>query len=407
MSPHNRDKQLKPNSVPSGFQSHSTPNLSSLSNHESESRQLNNRPEDGTTTTSSLHPDQAIAVSPDPSADNMTSPSEPASIEDLSLDFGNEPPSLSLGTSEEEDDSAEEDDDSPVSNLPGPPMLSQQHSRSYTYLAPSTFAPPFYNRPPTPLPPSPSLTSLFRPNFSSQNSRPTTPDPSSDEGGASHTRGEATGSHTPNSAAASTLTSTFRSAKPIPRASPKVPTYEYYGFTLYLTSSLAFIVYLLWAFLPSPFLHQLGIYYYPNRWWALAIPAWTVMLIVYIYVALASYNVGYLTLPLQSVECLVDEAANVAVIDGSGNITKTERPSWQDLNSDRSKNKKGSGGGAVKKKPSSQNNSNKALMSQELDWCSLWNEGTDAVMDIPIGGVCEILYGMRNDLDDTRYDDEE
>ncbi|EGP85375.1 uncharacterized protein MYCGRDRAFT_19397, partial [Zymoseptoria tritici IPO323] len=95
----------------------------------------------------------------------------------------------------------------------------------------------------------------------------------------------------------------------------KVPTYEYYGFTLYLTSSLSFIVYLLWSFLPSPFLHQLGISYYPNRWWALAIPAWTVMLLVYIYVALASYNVGYLTLPLTSLECLVDEAANVAVVD--------------------------------------------------------------------------------------------
>jgi phosphatidylinositol glycan class P protein len=29
----------------------------------------------------------------------------------------------------------------------------------------------------------------------------------------------------------------------------------------------------------------------------------------------------------------------------------------------------------------------------ELDWRLLWREGTDAVMDIPIGGVCEILYG--------------
>jgi phosphatidylinositol glycan class P protein len=27
----------------------------------------------------------------------------------------------------------------------------------------------------------------------------------------------------------------------------------------------------------------------------------------------------------------------------------------------------------------------------------LWNEGTDAVMDIPIGGVCEILYGDHGD----------
>ena len=30
----------------------------------------------------------------------------------------------------------------------------------------------------------------------------------------------------------------------------------------------------------------------------------------------------------------------------------------------------------------------------------LWNEGTDAVMDVPIGGVCEILYGKADDDDD-------
>ena len=375
-------------SMPTSFQSQSTPNLSIPSDHESGNRW----PDDGSETENGIsrHRDHPPSISPDRSADTMTSPSEPASIEDLSLDFTNNPPSLSPGTSEDEY-SAEEENGS-VTNLPTRPMLSPQYSRSHTYLGPSAFAPPFYNRPPTPLPPSPSLTSLLRPNFSSQNSRPTTPDPSSDEGGTSHNRGEATGSHTPNSAAASTITSTFRSAKPIPRASPKVPTYEYYGFTLYLTSSLAFIVYLLWSFLPSPFLHQLGIYYYPNRWWALAIPAWTVMLILYIYVALASYNVGYLTLPLQSVECMVDEAANVAVIDASGNITRNGR-----LSSNRSKERKNTMGTS-----SHNNNDDKAVGGKELDWRSLWNEGTDAVMDIPVGGVCEILYGTTNDFDDTK-----
>lgn len=27
------------------------------------------------------------------------------------------------------------------------------------------------------------------------------------------------------------------------------------------------------------------------------------------------------------------------------------------------------------------------------NWRLVWNEGTDAVMDVPIGGVCEVLYG--------------
>ncbi|KAI6086682.1 PIG-P-domain-containing protein [Hypoxylon rubiginosum] len=190
------------------------------------------------------------------------------------------------------------------------------------------FAPPFYGRPPTPLPPSPSLTSLLRP------SRPTTPDASDDE------------------------------LEPVPRASPKVPTYEYYGFVLYLFSTLTFLIYLLWAYLPSPFLHALGIYYYPNRWWALAVPAWLVMLIVFIYVALAAYNTEYLTLPLHSVETLVDEAAKVATVDGAGNIRLG--PSWKPI---------------TEKEAS------------YIDWRNVWNKGTDAVMDVPLSGVNEILYG--------------
>lgn len=94
---------------------------------------------------------------------------------------------------------------------------------------PNAFAPPFYNRPPTPLPPSPSLTSLFRPPFSATPSRPTTPDSSDVE--------------TPNDTEAAVAKSARR-ATTVPRASPKVPTYEYYGFVLYLASSLAFCEYI-------------------------------------------------------------------------------------------------------------------------------------------------------------------
>ncbi|KAF9884926.1 hypothetical protein FE257_000917 [Aspergillus nanangensis] len=106
--------------------------------------------------------------------------------------------------------------------------LAMHHAfqRSTSSLhGPNTFAPPFYNRPPTPLPPSPSLTSLLRPPFSTTTSRPTTPDSSDVE--------------TPNDTEAAVAKSARR-ATTVPRASPKVPTYEYYGFVLYLASSLAF-----------------------------------------------------------------------------------------------------------------------------------------------------------------------
>lgn len=366
MPPQSRGKHLKPPPVPTGLHSKSTPNLPTLRNLTS-------------TTNGTDSSTNNASADPTFSPDMITSPSEPASLEDFSLD-----PASDSGDSEEEQRN-------PIGSLTSTRNgIYHQHSRSHTYLAPSAFAPPFYNRPPTPLPPSPSLTSLLRPTFSSQNSRPATPDPSSDEGGTPTTRPVTAGTQTPNSAAAaSTLTSSYRTAKPIPRASPKVPTYEYYGFTLYLTSSLTFLVYLLWSFLPSPFLHQLGIYYFPDRWWALAIPAWTVMFMVYIYAALASYNTGYLTLPMGSVECLVDEAANVAVVDAKGRIVRDDRPSWG------RESVKGARGGRRYGGHSRQSSYTKSSgLVPEVDWRGLWNEGTDAVMDIPVGGVCEILYGQ-------------
>ena len=105
------------------------------------------------------------------------------------------------------------------------PFLHQSNS---SFLIANAFAPPFYNRPPTPLPPSPSLTSLLRPSFSTTTSRPTTPDDSEND--------------TPNDTEAAVAKSA-RTAITVPRASPKVPTYEYYGFVLYLLSSLAFCQY--------------------------------------------------------------------------------------------------------------------------------------------------------------------
>lgn len=131
-------------------------------------------------------------------------------------------------------------------------------------------------------------------------------------------------------------------------------------------------MYLLWSYLPSPFLHQLGIHYYPDRWWALAIPSFLVMTIIYIYVALASYNIGYLTLPLNSIENIVDDAADIAVVDEQGKIKGKGRRDTPSFIYDEGF---GTGTGA--------------------DWSGrgLWSEGTDAVMDVPVGGVCRILYG--------------
>lgn len=215
-----------------------------------------------------------------------------------------------------------------------------------------TFYPPFYGRPPTPLPPSPSLTSLLRP------SHPTTPDSSSetedeDEGEEEEVNKDKKQSNNINNLPKKKKKKKKHSTSLSRPAPPIVPTYEYYGFVLYLFSSLTFLIYLLWSYLPSPFLHALGIYYYPNRWWSLALPSFLVMFFLYIYVALATYNTSYLTLPLQSIETIVDEASKVATLD---HTTRRKERSLQ-------------------------------------DWREVWDYPSDAVMDVPLGGVCEILYG--------------
>ena len=140
------------------------------------------------------------------------------------------------------------------------------------------------------------------------------------------------------------------------------------------------------------------------------------MLLVFIYVALLSYNVEYLTLGMGSVECMVDEAANVALIDEHGRLVKggskrlvAEQEKIErrraNLASQSSKKK-----GKAKANGSSRNSSGAPIFAnghvhaspypdqyeagqQAWNWGTMWNEGTDAVMDVPLGGVCEVLYG--------------
>ena len=185
---------------------------------------------------------------------DLAQPITPAEETPRALEIGHPSASSSSSTygdeekdegEEEEEEEEEEDDDSGTQSqytlddesseessdgesddgneAPGqPPFL--HHSNS-SLLMSNAFAPPYYNRPPTPLPASPSLTSLLRPSFSTTTSRPTTPDSSEND--------------TPNDTEAAVAKSA-RIATTVPRASPKVPTYEYYGFVLYLLSSLGF-----------------------------------------------------------------------------------------------------------------------------------------------------------------------
>lgn len=55
---------------------------------------------------------------------------------------------------------------------------------------------------------------------------------------------------------------------------------EVYGFVGSITTVIATVIYLAWAYTPEPWLHSLGITYYPSKYWALATPAFAIVTVV-------------------------------------------------------------------------------------------------------------------------------
>ena len=87
------------------------------------------------------------------------------------------------------------------------------------------------------------------------------------------------------------------------------------------------------------------------------------MAVVFVYVALAAYNSEVLTLPLGSLGAIVDEVGVVAVVDQDGKLVGKGRRYDMDER------------------------------VGDWRWRDAWSYSTDAVLDVPVGGVCEVLYG--------------
>ncbi|KAF9485123.1 PIG-P-domain-containing protein [Pholiota conissans] len=60
---------------------------------------------------------------------------------------------------------------------------------------------------------------------------------------------------------------------------------EFYGFVAWTSTYLLFVLYILWAVLPDEWIVWTGVTWYPNREWALLIPAWSVMVVILTYIS--------------------------------------------------------------------------------------------------------------------------
>ena len=127
------------------------------------------------------------------------------------------------------------------------------------------FAPPFYNRPPY-LPPSPSFTSLLITTKQRFNlaSGANTPDSSENESSVDRASRFAKESSAVERASSVGPVAWSGAGGPSDRPGSGNGG-EYYGFVMYLCSSVIFALYVLWAYLPSSALHYVGLYYYPDR----------------------------------------------------------------------------------------------------------------------------------------------
>lgn len=83
---------------------------------------------------------------------------------------------------------------------------------------------------------------------------------------------------------------------------------EYNGFFISVLSTSILGCFILWSLLPTyVFEDYFHFDYLPDKYWTVAIPAYSLMLMLYIYIALGAYNTEVKSLKLDDIRNFIDE----------------------------------------------------------------------------------------------------
>eukprot|EP01129_Flabellula_baltica_P004046 TRINITY_DN1380_c0_g1_i1.p2 TRINITY_DN1380_c0_g1~~TRINITY_DN1380_c0_g1_i1.p2 ORF type:complete len:134 (-),score=25.95 TRINITY_DN1380_c0_g1_i1:277-678(-) len=80
---------------------------------------------------------------------------------------------------------------------------------------------------------------------------------------------------------------------------------EVYGFVLWILTWIFLILYLIWMLSPDWVFHSIGIYYYPDRYWGVAIPIWVGMAAIF-YVTFVFLVNMIITADFDSIDLIED-----------------------------------------------------------------------------------------------------
>ncbi|ESQ29308.1 hypothetical protein EUTSA_v10024054mg, partial [Eutrema salsugineum] len=70
------------------------------------------------------------------------------------------------------------------------------------------------------------------------------------------------------------------SSKPSPSKAHGPKPSEVYGFVGSLWTIVATVIFLIWAYVPDKFLESIGIYYYPRKYWTMAMPTYSMVIVL-------------------------------------------------------------------------------------------------------------------------------